>query len=35
MDDPLTPADQELSGIVENEQWFTLDFASEDDEARD
>jgi len=33
MDDPLTPADQELSGIAESEHWFTLDFAAEDEEA--
>jgi hypothetical protein len=32
MDDPLTLADQELSGIAENEHWFTLDFAGEEDE---
>ncbi|HTX78928.1 MAG TPA: DnaA N-terminal domain-containing protein [Longilinea sp.] len=33
MDDPLTPADQELSGIAESEHWFTLDFAVGDEEA--
>jgi hypothetical protein len=32
MDDPLTPADQAESHLVEEERWYTLDFAAEEEE---
>ncbi len=31
MDDPLTPEDQEASGLVEDEHWYTLDVGEEDE----
>jgi hypothetical protein len=33
MDDPLTPQDQELSGFIENEQWYSPEFEHEDEES--
>jgi hypothetical protein len=35
MDDPLTPQDQELSGLEETEPWCSPDFESEDEMDRD
>jgi hypothetical protein len=32
MDDPLTPEDQEASGLVEDEHWYTLDVGEEEDD---
>jgi hypothetical protein len=32
MDDPLTPEDQEASGLIEDEHWYTLDTGEDDDE---
>jgi hypothetical protein len=31
MDDPLTPQDQQLSGISENENWYSPEFENEDE----
>ena len=33
MDDPLTPADQQTTGISESELWYTPDFMDDEDEA--
>lgn len=35
MDDPLTPQDQELSGMTEDEPWCSPDFESEEELDRD
>jgi hypothetical protein len=35
MDDPLTPQDQELSGLAENEPWCSPDFETEEELDRD
>lgn len=31
MDDPLTPQDQQLSGIAESENWYSPEFENEDE----
>ncbi|NTW08301.1 MAG: hypothetical protein HGA28_01885, partial [Anaerolineaceae bacterium] len=35
MDDPLTPQDQELSGMTEDEPWCSPDFETEEELDRD
>jgi len=30
MDDPLTPEDQDMTGFIESEHWYTLDLGEEE-----